>query len=105
MEYKLSNEATINLSNIWDYTCSQWSIRQAELYVELLIDSCNTIRKHPHIGKKLRYKKRNLYILEVSEHCILYSVEKEFIIIAGFIHKKQNLKSFIDNIKTELGGS
>ena len=36
--YKLSKEAQIDLEQIWLYTVENWSIDQADRYLNLLID-------------------------------------------------------------------
>ncbi|WP_373494421.1 type II toxin-antitoxin system RelE/ParE family toxin [Aquiflexum sp.] len=38
MNFKISNEAFIDLENIWLYTFENWSIKQADRYINLIMD-------------------------------------------------------------------
>lgn len=76
--YKLTNKAVIDLSEIWDYTIETWSEKQAEKYYELLISSCQEIAKNPSLGKNYQGVTENLFGIKVSRHVIFYrNVESE----------------------------
>ena len=44
-EFKLTNKAVEDLSEIWDYTFKVWSEKQADKYYELLISNCQKENK------------------------------------------------------------
>jgi toxin ParE1/3/4 len=51
-EYSLTNKAITDLSEIWDYSCAQFSENQADLYYLDLISYCEILAENPTIGKK-----------------------------------------------------
>lgn len=50
-EYKLTNKAVEDLSEIWDYTFEVWSEKQADKYYYGLISNCQEIAENPDLGK------------------------------------------------------
>ena len=51
MKYILSNEAENDLENIWFYTFQTWSIRQADEYLNLIVNQIQYIANNPKSGK------------------------------------------------------
>ena len=59
-KYELTNKAVEDLTGIWEYTIEKWSEHQADIYYNLLIDSCQEIANNPDLGKNyeiLNWKK------------------------------------------------
>ena len=50
MNYILSKEAKIDLQNIWVYTLENWSIEQADRYINLIIDEIEYLCIKPNSG-------------------------------------------------------
>lgn len=50
-QFKLTNNAVKDLSDIWNYTFDAWSESQADKYYKLIIDACAEISKKPQEGK------------------------------------------------------
>lgn len=42
-KYHFTNKAVEDLTNIWNYTFETWSERQADMYYNMLIESCQKI--------------------------------------------------------------
>ena len=51
MNYIISEEALLDLENIWIYTFKKWSKKQADRYFNLLIDEFEFISLNPNSGK------------------------------------------------------
>ena len=64
-EYSLTNKAITDLSEIWDYSCAQFSENQADLYYLDLISYCEILAENPTIGKK--YDELDLGILDLLQ--------------------------------------
>ena len=73
-EYSLTNKAITDLSEIWDYSCAQFSENQADLYYLDLISYCEILAENPTIGKK--YDELDLGILGfvAKKHLIFYKI-------------------------------
>jgi len=46
-EYKLTNKAVEDLSNIWEYTFEVWSENQADKYYFELLEDCQVLAENP----------------------------------------------------------
>ena len=51
MKYNVSKEASADLENIWLYTFKNWSLEQADRYVQLILDEFSYLSKAPYSGK------------------------------------------------------
>ena len=47
MNYNISNEASLDLEEIWLYTFEHWSIEQADKYYNQLLNEIEYISKNP----------------------------------------------------------
>ncbi|NMH26514.1 type II toxin-antitoxin system RelE/ParE family toxin [Flavobacterium silvaticum] len=93
-KYILTNKAVLDLSDIWDYTCDEWSEDQADKYYDLLLASCQELAKHPNFGKNYENINKNLLGFKSNHHIIFFRIisDKE-IEIARILHEKMDLKS------------
>ena len=55
--YKISNQALIDLEQIWLYTFKNWSIEQADRYYNLLISEMEYISQNQDSGKSMSHIK------------------------------------------------
>lgn len=49
-EYTLTNKAVADISDIWNYTCENWSEQQADKYYAMLLDCCKKVAMKPQSG-------------------------------------------------------
>jgi len=47
MKYKISQEANQDLENIWIYTYENWSLEQADRYLNLIMDEIEYLANSP----------------------------------------------------------
>ena len=59
-KYHFSNKAVEDLSDIWNYTFEVWSETQADLYYEILINSCLKVAENPNLGRNYEEIIKNL---------------------------------------------
>ena len=93
-KYRFSNKAVEDLSTIWNYTFDIWSEIQADLYYEMLINSCQEIAKNPSLGKNYEEITKNLFGYRASKHVIFYRIiSNEEIEIVRILHGSMDLKN------------
>ena len=91
--FNLTNRAVQDLTEIWDYTIENWSEKQAELYYNLIIDTCSVIAKKPQIGKVYDEIYPDLKGQKVSKHVVFYRLmEDKTIEITRILHERMDLK-------------
>lgn len=94
--YRFTNKAVADLSDIWTYTCSNWSEKQADLYYKMLINFCKEIAKNPLHGKKYEGIGENIYGLKAGKHMLFYQIiSTETIKIIRILHERMDLKNKI----------
>lgn len=95
-EFKLTNKAVEDLSNIWDYTFETWSENQADKYYEMLISNCQAIADNPHKGKKYDGITEHLRGIKTNRHIIFYrTLNENYVEITRILHERMDLKKKI----------
>jgi len=67
-----TNKAIEDLEAIWTYTVKTWSQNQAEIYYELLIDSCQKLAAEPSLGKSYEVLEKYVLGFKTGQHLIFY---------------------------------
>lgn len=95
-KYELTNKAVEDLNEIWDYTLTHWSEKQADKYYQLLIDSCQAIADNPKLGRSYKEIDPELFGLKVHRHIIFYrKLMDKPMEITRILHERMNLKDRI----------
>ena len=95
-KYRFTNKAVEDLSDIWNYTFDVWSEKQADLYYEILIKSCQGIAKNQNFGKAYEGILEGLCGYKVNKHVIFYRIiSNEEIEIVRILHESMDLKNRI----------
>jgi len=76
MNYKLSNEAQNDLEQIWLYTLENWSIDQADRYLNLLIDEMEYLCLKPNSGFNFSHIRTGYWRTKVKSHFIFYRINQ-----------------------------
>lgn len=93
-EYKFTNNAVDDLTEIWNYTKKIWSEKQAEKYYKLITEACSEIAKDPNIGKEYSEIYPQLKGKKTTKHIIFYRVMSDNSIeITRILHERMDLKS------------
>ena len=91
--YRLTNLAVHDLTDIWNYTYETWSEKQADYYYEQLVESFNKISSDPTCGKNYEGVIQSLYGLKVNKHIVFYRVlNSDEIEITRVLHERMDLK-------------
>ena len=71
-QFKLTNKAVEDLSNIWNHTFEGWSEKQADKYYNGLISDCQEISENLHLGKNYEGISKQLLGMKANRHIIFY---------------------------------
>ena len=85
-----------DLSGIWEFTASEWSLEQADKYYETLLSSCQHIADNPLLGKNYKGISDELFGLKISRHIIFFRKRSKALIeITRILHEKMDIKNRI----------
>ncbi len=86
-KFNFTNKAVEDLTDIWNYTVETWSERQADLYYEMLVGSCQDIADNPAFGRNYDEIAGDIYGFIVNKHIIFYkTISHEEILIVRILH-------------------
>lgn len=93
-KYHFTNKAVEDLTNIWNYTFETWSERQADMYYNMLIESCQKIVENPWLyGFKYDEITEGLRGFRAYKHIIFYQIlHDDEILIIRILHQRMDLK-------------
>ena len=91
--YRLTNKAVADLSDIWNYTRDAWSERQADKYYLLLLDTCKELARKPNMGKRYDNVHPDLLGYKAYQHVVFYVMAGSEIKIVRILHGKMDLKN------------
>lgn len=96
VNYKLTNKAVDDLTNIWNYTFDKWSEKQADRYYHMLLENCNEVATNPELGKNYTLVAENLFGFKAGRHIIFYRrIDENTIEITRILHEQMDLKNRI----------
>ena len=97
MNYVLSKEASNDLEHIWLYTFENWSIEQADRYLNLLLDEIEYLCLKPNSGVDYGDIRKNYFRSKVKSHFIFYKInnnQKELEIIR-ILHEMMDIENHL----------
>ena len=97
-KYSLTKKAVYDLKQIWNYTYDNWSEKQADKYVNQLLNRCLQISKKPLQDRKYENLYPGLKGSKVNKHIIFYrKIEEEQIEVIRILHERMDLKTKFSN--------
>lgn len=98
MSYKISQEATLDIENIWLYTYENWSLEQADRYINMIMDEVEYLAENPDSGKDFGDVRKGYFRSRVKSHFIFYKVnhKNEEIEIIRILHQIMDIESRLD---------
>ena len=95
-DFKFTNKAVFDLTQIWNYTLKNWSEDQADRYYNMLIDNCKEIANNPDLGKNYSAVTENLLGFKAGRHIIFYrKISKKEIEIIRILHEQMDIENRI----------
>lgn len=85
--YRLSVLAELDLADIVDYTVDVWGGRQAEVYLDSLVDCFVRIAEMPELGRSCDSVHPGFRRIEQGKHVIFYRSEDYGVFISRVLHQ------------------
>ena len=77
MKYKITNLASQDLENNWLYTFENWSIEQADRYINLIMDEIEYVAQKPDSGFDFSSVRNGYYSSRIKSHVIFYKIDQK----------------------------
>ncbi|MDG1697755.1 MAG: type II toxin-antitoxin system RelE/ParE family toxin [Polaribacter sp.] len=92
-KYRISKQAVDDLNDIWAYTFSKWSKKQADRYYDLIIGEIEFIADNFMIGKSAEQTRKKYRYSKIKSHLIFYrKVKNEIVEIVRILHHRMEIK-------------
>ena len=95
MKYKISLLASQDLENIWLYTFENWSMEQADRYLNLIMDEIEYVAEKPDSGIDCSSVRKGYYKTKIKSHFIFYKIEKKsnIVEIIRILHQMMDIEN------------
>jgi len=95
MKFKISEEAAFDLEKIWFYTFENWSIKQADRYLNIILDGIEYLAKNPKAGQDYSKIRKGYFRFRVRSHFIFYRINstEKIIEIIRVLHQRMDIDS------------
>lgn len=77
MTIRISNEATADLEKIWLYTFENWSLEQADRYLNLIFEEIEYLAIKPNTATDYSNIRKNYWRSKVKSHFIFFKLNKK----------------------------
>lgn len=94
MSYKLSVKASEDIENIWLYTFENWSLEQADRYINLIFDEIEYVGANPNSGKDFSHVRESYRCTKVKSHLIFFRVidKQTDIEVVRILHQRTDIE-------------
>lgn len=98
MNYSISKEAVNDLENIWVYTFENWSVEQADRYLNLIIAEIEYLCLKPDSGSDFGHVRSGYFQAKVKAHLIFYRVnsKQNVLEIVRILHEMMDIENHFD---------
>jgi toxin ParE1/3/4 len=93
VKYILTRDAESDLEKIWLYTFENWSIEQADRYLNLLFNELDYLCLNPNSGTDFRHVRKGYLRTKVNSHFIFYRMGENEIEIIRILHEMMDIES------------
>lgn len=98
--YRLTPQALEDLDDIWRYTAENWSVNQADKYIDELVDAFGVIASSPQIAREYPEFDPPVRIFVYQTHLIVYLIQNDHIFIVRVLGARQNWQVLLKTIET-----
>lgn len=97
MNYRLTKEASADLEKIWLYTVENWSIEQADRYLNLIFDEFEYLSLKPDSGSDFGKFRKGYLRSKVKSHIIFYKVnsKNDALEIIRILHEMMDIEKHL----------
>lgn len=99
MGYKISVKAAEDIENIWLYTFENWSLEQADRYLDLIFDEIEYLAANPAVGKDFSHVRKNYRRSKVKSHIVFYRhlENQSDIEVIRVLHQRMDIESRLED--------
>ena len=99
MGYKISAKAAEDIEAIWLYTFENWSLEQADRYVDLIFDEIEYLAANPTSGKDFSQVRKNYRRSKVKSHIVFYRhlENQNEIEVIRVLHQRMDIETRLDD--------
>ena len=97
MNYKISVKASEDIESIWLYTFENWSLEQADRYVNLIFDEIEHLAANPNFGKDARLVRKHYRCSKVKSHLIFYRSTDKQIEAIRVLHQRMDVENLLND--------
>lgn len=92
--YRITHLAQSDIQSIWDYTIEEWSLGQAEKYIDGLFDCFDAIANSITQGKAVDYIRQGYRKAIYGRHIVFFRVgEDQIIEIIRVLHSSMDIEN------------
>ena len=91
-DYRLSERAEKDLSDIYDYSALNFGIYSADAYAAGLVHTFELLAQFPLMGGNLDEVMPGLKSFRFQSHMVCYTSEDDFLLIRAIPHIRQRLR-------------
>lgn len=84
-----------DLTDIWVYTSEEWSLAQADTYLDEIASVILTLTEHPRLGHARDDLKKGYRALPTNQHIVFYKVLEDEIQIIRVLHKSVDVPQHV----------
>jgi toxin ParE1/3/4 len=95
LKFQLSELAQKDLENIWEYTYSNWSVKQADKYIKQIIEQVEFLCHNAEVGRLIPAIKPKHRMYRVNSHLIIYKFDSHFLKVDRVLHERMDNKNRI----------
>ena len=77
MKFRISQEASQDIENIWLYTYENWSIEQADRYFNLITNEIEYLAENPKSGKDYSKVRAGYFRSRIKSHFIFCKINRK----------------------------
>lgn len=99
MNYRISVKASEDIENIWLYTFENWSLEQADRYINLIFNEIEYLAEKPASGKDFSHIRKHYRYSKVKSHLIFYRITatQNEIEIIRVLHQRMDIENRLND--------
>ena len=92
MRVVVSPRAQADIDDIWEYTVSQWGVRQAETYLRLIKEAVEAVATDPRVGRSCDDVRPGYRKYLVGSHVLFYRVTATAVVVVRILHQRMDVE-------------
>ncbi len=94
-KYTIRALAQADLESIWLYSCEQWGVEQADIYLSAVIQRFDWLVENPTLGTPRDDIKNGYFCFPEGMHLVFYIVNNQSLEIIGIPHQRMDIIEYL----------